>query len=98
MGCGGANWGWAGAPGSGFTSYDYSAAIAENQWIAPKLAAHEEFGCLQKERVTCFLNQPAPYAASAYGHVRWALRIRFGHSGVLGERDLACEHLEVGRE
>lgn len=45
---GGTNWGWTGDPGSGFTSYDYGAAISENRRITPKLAVHKEFGYLQK--------------------------------------------------
>ncbi|MEV5603573.1 beta-galactosidase [Streptomyces sp. NPDC052299] len=44
---GGTNWGWTGDPGSGFTSYDYGAAIAENRSITPKLAVQKEFGYLQ---------------------------------------------------
>lgn len=44
---GGTNWGWTGDPGSGFTSYDYGAAIAENRTITPKLAVQKEFGYLQ---------------------------------------------------
>ncbi|MER5276454.1 beta-galactosidase [Streptomyces sp. NPDC002809] len=44
---GGTNWGWTGDPGSGFTSYDYGAAIAENRAITPKLAVQKEFGYLQ---------------------------------------------------
>ncbi|MEU1369808.1 beta-galactosidase [Streptomyces sp. NPDC005803] len=44
---GGTNWGWTGDPGSGFTSYDYGAAIAENRAITPKLAVQKEFGSLQ---------------------------------------------------
>ncbi|THA71052.1 beta-galactosidase [Streptomyces sp. A0958] len=44
---GGTNWGWTGDPGSGFTSYDYGAAISENRAITPKLAVQKEFGYLQ---------------------------------------------------
>lgn len=44
---GGTNWGWTGDPGSGFTSYDYGAALAENRAITPKLAVQKEFGYLQ---------------------------------------------------
>ncbi|MFJ3706788.1 beta-galactosidase [Streptomyces sp. NPDC090053] len=45
---GGTNWGWTGDPGSGFTSYDYGAAISENRRITPKLAVQKEFGYLQR--------------------------------------------------
>ncbi|MFD5654045.1 beta-galactosidase [Streptomyces sp. NPDC127039] len=45
---GGTNWGWTGDPGSGFTSYDYGAAISENRRITRKLSVHKEFGYLQK--------------------------------------------------
>ncbi|HEY9331489.1 MAG TPA: beta-galactosidase [Streptomyces sp.] len=44
---GGTNWGWTGDPGSGFTSYDYGAAISENRTITPNLAVQKEFGYLQ---------------------------------------------------
>ncbi|WP_405902199.1 beta-galactosidase [Streptomyces sp. NBC_00656] len=44
---GGTNWGWTGDPGSGFTSYDYGAAISENRRITPNLAVQKEFGYLQ---------------------------------------------------
>ncbi|MFF1925595.1 beta-galactosidase [Streptomyces sp. NPDC058221] len=44
---GGTNWGWTGDPGSGFTSYDYGAAISENRAITSKLAVQKEFGYLQ---------------------------------------------------
>ncbi|KRV48371.1 beta-galactosidase [Wenjunlia vitaminophila] len=45
---GGTNWGWTGDPGSGFTSYDYGAAISEDRRITPKLAVQKEFGYLQQ--------------------------------------------------
>ncbi|MFE7708118.1 beta-galactosidase [Streptomyces sp. NPDC057486] len=45
---GGTNWGWTGDPGSGFTSYDYGAALSEDRRIAPKLAVQKEFGYLQQ--------------------------------------------------
>lgn len=47
MECGGADWGWTGDPGSGFTSYDHGAAISEDRRITSELAVHKEFGYLQ---------------------------------------------------
>lgn len=44
---GGTNWGWTGDPGSGFTSYDYGAAIAEDRTMRPKLHVQKEFNYLQ---------------------------------------------------
>ncbi|WP_143180842.1 beta-galactosidase [Buchananella hordeovulneris] len=44
---GGTNWGWTGAPASGFTSYDYGAALNEDRLITPKLAVQKELGYWQ---------------------------------------------------
>lgn len=45
---GGTNWGFSGAPGSGFTSYDYGAALNEDRTITPKLAVQKELGYYQR--------------------------------------------------
>ncbi|MFD7160566.1 beta-galactosidase [Kribbella sp. NPDC059898] len=45
---GGTNWGWTGDPGSGFTSYDYGAAIGEDRQLRDKAAVQKEFGYLQQ--------------------------------------------------
>ncbi|WP_157560940.1 beta-galactosidase [Humibacter albus] len=45
---GGTNWGWTGSPSSGFTSYDYGAAIDENRQLTPKLATQKEIGYYQE--------------------------------------------------
>ncbi|GAB3797510.1 hypothetical protein GCM10028798_08860 [Humibacter antri] len=45
---GGTNWGWTGSPSSGFTSYDYGAAINENRQLTPKLATQKEIGYYQQ--------------------------------------------------
>lgn len=44
MSYGGTNWGWTGSPSSGFTSYDYGAALNEDRTITPKFAAQKEIG------------------------------------------------------
>ncbi|MDO5736967.1 MAG: beta-galactosidase, partial [Propionibacteriaceae bacterium] len=44
---GGTNWGYTGAPASGFTSYDYGAALNEDRTITPKLAVQKELGYYQ---------------------------------------------------
>ncbi|WP_461109595.1 beta-galactosidase [Tessaracoccus terricola] len=44
---GGTNWGYSGAPASGFTSYDYGAALDEDRVITPKLATQKELGYFQ---------------------------------------------------
>ncbi|UJP09622.1 beta-galactosidase [Microbacterium sp. KUDC0406] len=44
MAFGGTNWGWTGSPSSGFTSYDYGAALNEDRTITPKFAAQKEVG------------------------------------------------------
>ncbi|WP_157085794.1 beta-galactosidase [Devriesea agamarum] len=44
---GGTNWGWTGSPSSGFTSYDYGAAIDENRVVTPKLAVQKELAAYQ---------------------------------------------------
>ncbi|HET8599997.1 MAG TPA: beta-galactosidase [Segeticoccus sp.] len=44
---GGTNWGWTGDPGSGFTSYDYGAPIAEDRTMRPKLAVQKEYNYLK---------------------------------------------------
>ncbi|TXS01603.1 beta-galactosidase [Streptomyces sp. col6] len=66
---GGTNWGWTGDPGSGFTSYDYGAAIAENRAITPKLAVQKEFGYLQSavRPIASAVPDTAPEAAVTGG-------------------------------
>ncbi|MFE6996536.1 beta-galactosidase [Microbacterium sp. NPDC057659] len=44
MAFGGTNWGWTGSPSSGFTSYDYGAALNEDRTITPKFSAQKEIG------------------------------------------------------
>ncbi|WP_371173867.1 beta-galactosidase [Buchananella felis] len=44
---GGTNWGWTGSPSSGFTSYDYGAALNEDRIITPKLGVQKELGYWQ---------------------------------------------------
>jgi beta-galactosidase GanA len=45
---GGTNWGWTGSPSSGFTSYDYGAAINEDRQLTPKATVQKELGYFQK--------------------------------------------------
>ncbi|GAA1484066.1 beta-galactosidase [Brachybacterium fresconis] len=45
---GGTNWGYTGSPSSGFTSYDYGAAITEDRELTEKLAVQKELGYLQQ--------------------------------------------------
>ena len=45
---GGTNWGYTGSPSSGFTSYDYGAALSEDRVITPKLAVQKELGYFQQ--------------------------------------------------
>lgn len=47
MAFGGTNWGYTGSPSSGFTSYDYGAAITEDRGLTEKLAVQKELGLLQ---------------------------------------------------
>lgn len=47
MAFGGTNWGWTGSPSSGYTSYDYGAAIDENRQLTGKLAVQKEIGYFQ---------------------------------------------------
>ena len=46
---GGTNWGWTGSPSSGFTSYDYGAAINEDRQLTPKATVQKELGYFQKD-------------------------------------------------
>ena len=45
---GGTNWGWTGAPASGFTSYDYGAALNEERTLTDKVAVQKEIGYFQR--------------------------------------------------
>ena len=45
---GGTNWGWTGAPASGFTSYDYGAALDEERTLTDKFAVPKEIGYFQR--------------------------------------------------
>ncbi|MCD3091929.1 beta-galactosidase, partial [Salmonella enterica] len=45
---GGTNWGWTGAPASGFTSYDYGAALDEERTLTDKFAVQKEIGYFQR--------------------------------------------------
>src|SRR5699024_1942816 len=47
MAIGGTNWGYTGPPSSGFTSYDYGAAITEGREPTQKLAVQKELGAFQ---------------------------------------------------
>ena len=47
MAFGGTNWGYTGSPSSGFTSYDYGAAITEDREPTQKLAVQKELGAFQ---------------------------------------------------
>ena len=44
MAYGGTNWGWTGAPASGFTSYDYGAGITEDRTLTPKASVQKATG------------------------------------------------------
>nr|WP_255436370.1 beta-galactosidase [Tessaracoccus sp. MC1756] len=57
---GGTNWGYTGAPGSGFTSYDYGAALNEDRTITPKLAVQKELGYYQRGFPQLTSMAPAP--------------------------------------
>ncbi|PYH01891.1 beta-galactosidase [Arthrobacter stackebrandtii] len=46
---GGTNWGWTGSPSSGFTSYDYGAAINEDRQLTPKATVQKELGYFQRD-------------------------------------------------
>ncbi|NVM95590.1 beta-galactosidase [Arthrobacter wenxiniae] len=46
---GGTNWGWTGSPSSGFTSYDYGAAVNEDRRLTPKATVQKELGYFQKD-------------------------------------------------
>ncbi|WP_449374581.1 beta-galactosidase [Arthrobacter psychrolactophilus] len=46
---GGTNWGWTGSPSSGFSSYDYGAAINEHRQLTPKAAVQKELGYFQRD-------------------------------------------------
>ncbi|MCG7309358.1 beta-galactosidase [Brachybacterium sp. ACRRE] len=48
MAFGGTNWGFTGSPSSGFTSYDYGAAITEDRLLTGKLAVQKELAALQE--------------------------------------------------
>ena len=48
MAYGGINWGWTGAPASGFTSYDYGAGITEDRTLTPKASVQKETGYYTK--------------------------------------------------
>ena len=48
MAYGGTNWGWTGAPASGFTSYDYGAGITEDRILTPKASVQKETGYYTK--------------------------------------------------
>ena len=48
MAYGGTNWGWTGAPASGFTSYDYGAGITEDRTLTPKASVQKETGYYTK--------------------------------------------------
>lgn len=48
MAFGGTNLGYTGSPSSGFTSYDYGAAITEDRELTEKLAVQKELGYLQQ--------------------------------------------------
>ena len=48
MAYGGTNWGWTGAPASGFTSYDYGAGITEDRALTPKASVQKETGYYTK--------------------------------------------------
>src|SRR5690625_6017380 len=47
MAFGGTTWGYTGSPSSGFTSYDYGAAITEDREPTQKLAVQKELGAFQ---------------------------------------------------
>ena len=46
MSFGGTNWGYTGSPSSGFTSYDYGAAITEDRALRSKFAVQKSIGYL----------------------------------------------------
>lgn len=48
MAFGGTNLGYTGSPSSGFTSYDYGAAITEDRGLTEKLSVQKELGHLQQ--------------------------------------------------
>ena len=48
MAYGGTNWGWTGAPASGFTSDDYGAGITEDRTLTPKSSVQKETGYYTK--------------------------------------------------
>ncbi|MDO4411579.1 MAG: beta-galactosidase [Cutibacterium sp.] len=91
MSHGGTNWGWTGAPASGYTSYDYGAALNEARAITPKLAAQKEAGYLQRAFPALTEMDPAgaPTVAEQSGDsVKGYQRIKAG-DGTDAERFLA---------
>ncbi|MFJ6463049.1 beta-galactosidase [Streptomyces sp. NPDC091387] len=81
---GGTNWGWTGDPGSGFTSYDYGAAISENRAVTPKLAVQKEFGYLQnavKPIASADAVTAPPVTVTGGGPVKAQQRLSTEHAG-----------------
>lgn len=78
MSFGGTNWGFTGSPSSGFTSYDYGAAISEDRQIGAKLSAQKQIGyyldSVPQVASMQRIQPPAPDsgAASVYPLVRQA--------------------------
>lgn len=75
---GGTNWGWTGAPASGFTSYDYGAALNEARTITPKLAAQKEAGYFHKALPSLAAMDPVaapPVADVVGGNVKSYMRL-----------------------
>ncbi|MCI9887721.1 beta-galactosidase [Micrococcales bacterium 31B] len=60
---GGTNWGWTGSPSSGFTSYDYGAAITEDRKITEKFTVQKEYGYYFAGVPECAASDPAPAPA-----------------------------------
>ncbi|WP_210115812.1 beta-galactosidase [Acidipropionibacterium timonense] len=67
---GGTNWGWTGAPASGFTSYDYGSSITENRVLTEKVAVQKEIGYFQ--RALPWLTASDPVDAPAATEVKGA--------------------------
>lgn len=70
---GGTNWGWTGDPGSGFTSYDYGAPIAEDRGMRSKLSVQKEYGYLYRaapQIASAHAVVPPPFTATGGGPVR----------------------------
>ena len=87
MAYGGTNWGWTGAPASGFTSYDYGAGITEDRTLTPKASVQKETGYYTKAVPELSGMNPvqAPNAVESGSNVKiYARQAEAGQGSVTG--------------